>query len=470
MPSADSGPTVCDLIVRNARVLTLDDRRTVYPTGAVAIAGRDIVAVGPEADVLRAFTAARVLDARGANVHPGFVEAHYHATLHLTRGSVSDAPDAPAPPSGIGAYSAWFNALDDADEHANALLAATEMVRNGITCFMEPGTVFETDVVAAACEAVGIRATLGDPFLWNRGEGQAMAREIDRAAPTTERSLALLGTELRRNADPDGLVRGHVGIYGMGTFDDELVLAAKRVADKHDVALTLHQNFAPDDAEHDDHRFGRHGIVHLAELGVLGPNVTLAHMNVLRDDEVDVLVESGAGIVWHPGNYLFYGIAGSVPCRVPELIERGVPVSFMTDAAKVWSFGEMGWAGYLAARLSGDFLPAERILEMQTRGGANAAGMSDRIGSLEPGKRADIVIRTDAVPEAHPGMDPVRELVLVSRSKSVDTVIIDGEVVVKGGRLVRLDEDVVYDAAGTSARRVMERIGLPAAGTWPEVA
>lgn len=470
---ADDPRSRCDLLVTNAYVVTMDDRRTMYPAGAVAVAGRDILAVGPERDVLAAWRADRVLDAHGALVHPGFVEAHYHTSLHLTRGTVSDAPHAVSPSGGsggkVGLYSAWFNHLEEEDEFAGALHASVEMVRNGITCFLEPGTAFATDAVAGAAEAVGIRALLTDPFLWDHADGLAMATEIERAPATTERALGVLGTELRRNGDPDALVRGHVGLYGMNTFTDELARAAKTCADENGTSLTLHQNFDTADVEYDDGRFGKHAVAHLGEIGVLGENVSLAHMNVLRDDEVDALAESGAAIVWHPGNYLFYGIAGRTSCRVPELVELGVPVGLMTDAAKVWSFGEMGWVGYLAARMEGGFLSAERIFELQTRGGAATVGLADRIGSLEPGRRADLVIRSDDLAEAQPGYDRVREVALISRSKSVDTVIVDGEIVVRNGRVTRLDEGVAYELARASARRLAEKVGLGPAWTWPEV-
>ena len=474
MPTApDGAPRRCDLLVTNARVLTLDHRRSVYPQGAIAVSGRNIVAVGPERDVLATHRGERTLDARGAVVHPGLVESHYHTSLHLTRGTISDAPHAVSPSGGeggkIGLYSAWFNALDDDDEHAAALLACVEMIRNGITCFMEPGTVFATDAVADAARAVGIRASLCDPFLWDHPEGLTMATEIDRAPATTARALDLLGGELSRNTDPDALVRGHVGLYGMGTGTDELAVEAKRRADEAGAAFTLHQNFDTEDTAYDDGRFGRDAVEHLGEIGVLGPNTTLAHMNLLRDGEVNALERSGAGIVWHPGNFLFYGIADRMPCRAPELVQRGVPVAFMTDAAKVWSFGEMAWLGYLAARMGGAFLSSEQLLEMQTRGGARAVGLADSIGSLEPGKRADFVIRTDGLPEAQPAMDLVREMVLVSRSKSVDTVVVDGEIVVRGGRLTRLDEDVAYERARASARRLAAALDLPSAASWPEV-
>jgi cytosine/adenosine deaminase-related metal-dependent hydrolase len=473
MTASDGRPAACDLLIRNACVLTLDAERTVYPNGAVAISGRDIVAVGPEAEVTAAHGAARTLDAHGALVHPGFVESHYHTGLHFTRAAISDAPHAVSPSGGqdgqIGLYSAWFNQLGEDGEYASALLACVEMVRNGITCFLEPGTALDTDAVAAAATAVGIRASLCDPFIWDYSKDLAMADEIERAPATLERSLEALGGELRRNTDPDALVRGHVGLYGMSTFTDELAVAAKRCADEAGVVLTLHQNFDRADTEADDERFGRPAVEHLREIGILGPNTTLAHMNVLRDGEIEALADTGSAVVWHPGNFLFYGIAGGVPCRMPELADRGVPIGFMTDAAKAWSFGEMAWVGYLAARMGGDYLSSERLLEMQTLGGARAVGLQDRIGSLEPGKRADIVIRTDGLPEAHPGMDPIRAALLVSRSKSVRTVVIDGEIVVREGRLTRLDDDVAYDLAGRTTERLSEALSLEPPTTWPEV-
>jgi cytosine/adenosine deaminase-related metal-dependent hydrolase len=468
-----AGSDRCDLLVRKAYVLTVDAERRVFPNGAVAISGRDILAVGPEAEVTAAYRADRVIDARGALVHPGFVESHYHTGLHFTRAAISDAPHAVSPSGGsdgqIGLYSAWFNVLGEEGEYASALLSCVEMVRNGITCFLEPGTVLDTDAVAAAATAVGIRASLCDPVIWDYSADLTMAEEIERAPASLERCLEVLGGELRRNADPDALVRGHVGLYGMSTFTDELALAAKRCADENGVVLTLHQNFEPADTEADDKRFGRPAVEHLNELGILGPMTSLAHMNVLRDGEIDALADTGSAVVWHPGNFLFYGIANDVRCRMPELAARGIPIGFMTDAAKAWSFGEMGWVGYLTARMGNDYLPSEQILEMQTIGGARAVGLQDRIGSLEPGKRADLVIRGDGLPEAYPGMDPIRAALLVSRSKSVHTVIIDGEIVVRDGRLTRLDEDVAYELAARETARLADALDLQAPAPWPEV-
>jgi 5-methylthioadenosine/S-adenosylhomocysteine deaminase len=119
--------------------------------------------------------------------------------------------------------------------------------------------------------------------------------------------------------------------------------------------------------------------------------------------------------------------------------------------------------------MDGAYLSSEQLLEMQTVGGARAVGLGERIGSLEPGKRADLVIRTEELPEAQPGIDRVRAALLISRSKSVDTVVIDGEIVVRGGRLTRLDEGVAYELARRTTERLSQELDLDPSPTWPEV-
>jgi cytosine/adenosine deaminase-related metal-dependent hydrolase len=462
--AARPAPIPCDILISNGYVVSMDERRRVFPRGAVAVADGRIVEVGPDRDVAPRFSATRVIDAAGAPVHPGFIDAHAHVSLHTTRGAFPDnAPEAEY----MAFYTRWMNALEADDEYASTLLASLEMLRNGVTCFLEPGTVFEPDAAASAALKIGIRASLADPYLWDR---QAVGgHELDRARIDGALARRLLGGQLTRNSDPDSLVRGHVGLYGMGTASDELEIAAKACADEHGVILTQHQSFHPDDVKDDDDRYGRHALLHLADLGVLGANSTFAHMNFVRDDEVDRVVGSDLSIVWNPGNYLNYGIGSEVSLRMAELHRRGVTVGVGTDVAKVWGFGEQGFLGYLATREKGDFLSAEEILEIATRNGARAAGLEDRIGSLEPGKRADIVVLRSDIPELNPSLDPIRTLVLVGRSKAVDTVMVDGRVVVDRGRATLVDEEDVYAVAGQSARRMAERVGLHPGSVWPTI-
>lgn len=465
-------PQTCDLMVTHGYVLSMDAQRTVYPDGAVAITGTRIVGIGPMREMVQRFRPRRTIDAGGAVVHPGFIDGHYHSTLHLTRGAITDNPHPAADPDeelGPGAYVVWFNALEDEDEYASALMASVELVRNGFTAFMEPGTAFETDAVAAAVEDVGIRAVLADTYIWDLPGSEPEGTEIERARPNRKRAEQLLGRELARNKNPDGLVRGHVAVYGIGTVSDELALAAKRMADEAGVTFAQHQNFMAGDVDHDTQRFGKHPLVHYAEIGLLGPNSAFTHMNVIHDDEVKPVVDSGMSIIWHPGNYLFYGVSQQMKTRMPALWKAGTNMTFGTDVAKVWAFGELGWLAYLVSREIDQYLPSESILEMFTIGGAKALGLQNEIGSLEVGKRADIVIRSNDLPDQQPNTDVVRQIALVSRTKSVDTVICNGEIVVRKGRLTRLDEGAVYARAQASARRMVERTQLPVGTFWPKV-
>jgi len=465
-------PVPCDLLVRHGVVLSLDAGRRVFPDGAVAIDGGRIAAVGPGRELEARFAAGRVIDARGGVVHPGFIDGHTHATLHLSRGCITDDPN-PAPEDGKpgpGAYTRWINALDDEDEYASALMAALEMALNGFTGFVEAATAFEPDAVAAAAEAVGIRCSLADPFLWDLVGGEPSAAEIARAPADAVRAERLLGGQLRRNADPEAQVRGHVALYGMGSATEGLLKAAKACADAGGAVFHQHQSFMADDAGYDRKRFGRAPLVHLAELGLLGPNAVFTHMNLLDDDEVAAVQGSDMAIVWHPGNTMFYGIGRQAPNRMFELAHGGLSLAFGADVAKAWVYGELGYIAYLLARHEGTFLPAERVLEIFTLGGARAFGLPGELGALAPGMRADLVIHDPERADAQPSTDPVRQVALVGRTRTVDTVIVGGEIVVRGGRSTRLDEGAVGERARASARRVAERAQLSLAGRWPRVA
>lgn len=452
----------CDLLVRNAYVITLDDQRRMYPSGAVAIRGRRVVAVGPDAEVGAGYAAARTIDAGGGAVHPGLVDAHAHMTLHTTRGAF---PDSPSEAQAQDYFTTWMQAVDDDDEYASTLLAGLEMLRNGVTCFLEPGTAYEPDAVAAAAQRIGIRGSVADAYLWDRVSSGY--HKLDRAPADHARAMKLLGGQLARNSDPDALVRGHVGLYGAATASDELERAAKAAADERGAILTQHQSFYADDVADDDARFGGHPLAHFAEIGVLGPNCTFSHMNAIRDDETRHVVDSGMAIVWMPGNYMFYGVAEFFRQRAAEMYHLGVPVAFGSDVAKAWGFGEQGYLGFLLARAHGQFLAAEEIMEMASRSGARSVGLQDRLGSLAPGMLADIVIRATGTAESHPPANPVRDVALIGRTKAVDTVIVDGRVVLRHGHATLVEDEEVFSIADASARRLASRVALPPATIWP---
>src|ERR1700751_3644226 len=154
-PSADAAkPAECDLLIHNAYVVTVDAPGTKYPAGAIASAGRDIGAVGPESDIAPRFRPRRVIDAGGALVHPGFIDMHYHATFHMVGKMIAEADTSKEDPGPWVArqYTSLINAMAEEEEYANALLACLDMARNGVTAFMDPGTALTPDTIARAAE------------------------------------------------------------------------------------------------------------------------------------------------------------------------------------------------------------------------------------------------------------------------------------------------------------------------------
>lgn len=464
-------PENCDLLIVNGHVLTMDSKRTVFADGAVAIKGSRIVAVGPAAAIEKAWKSTRRINADGNVVHPGYIDGHYHTNLHLSRGSITDDPNPPKEEGGAGpgVFTRWINALTDEDEYASALMAAVEMVKNGFTGFVDAATSFSPDAVAAAVEAVGIRASVSDCMLWDIVGGEPMAAEMARAPCDAKRARRELGMQLKRNRNTDALVRGHVGLYGLGSASVELMCEAKQLADDNRTVFHQHQNFMPADAAFDRERFGKPALVYFAEHELIGRNSVFTHMNVLTDSEVDAVVDSGMALVWHPGNFMYYGIAQEARNCFPEMHRRGTDIAFGTDVAKAWAFGELGFIAYLVSREWGDYLPSESLLEIFTLGGARALGMEDEVGSLEAGKRADIVIRSADLPDAQPNVAPVKQLMLVSRTKGVDTVLCNGEVLVRHGHLTRLDASEVYALARASSKLMAERAGVRVKSKWPAV-
>ena len=463
MTTHDAGET-CDILVTNGYVITMDAARTVHPVGAVAVTGTRIVAVGPETAIAARFRPRRAIDAGGGVIHPGMIDAHLHATNHLTRTGFPDDPKINA----FEKFAGWIDNLADEDEFANSLVACTEMVRNGFTCLMEPGTVHEPDTLATAAEAVGARVSLSDPYVWDTTEGgNPMAPHIKRAPANPKRARDLLGRELRRNRVEDGLVHAHVCIYGSGSASQELELEAKRVADANGVIFNQHQSFSPTQVAIDDRRFGGGPVlVRFAELGLLGPNSTFTHMNVIRDEEVEPIVASGMSITWQPGNYQYYGFAQTQKSRMAELLDRGVNVTLGVDVAKIWTFGDMPRIAYLVARQGGGYISCERLMEMSTIGAARALGLEREIGSLEPGKRADIVVRSPDPIETLPGFNPVVQLLMLSQSRAVDTVLCNGQIILREGRLTRLDESWVHRTARACIARMAGRLDLKVATRW----
>lgn len=468
-----------DLLIRHAHVITMDDAGTQITDGAVAITGRRITAVGPDVAVGR-MPAARVIDARGAPLHPGLVETHLHASYHTYRGVV---------PDGIREVDVFatievgfYGQVTEEDEELSGLLASMEMVRNGTTCFMEAGTFLFPDAAARAATTVGIRALLGDvvinddpgSFAMGKDEQRPASGFIGRAPRDLDEALAALGGQLARNDDPDALVRGHIAVLGLGTASEALLLEAKRRANEGGVVLNMHHAYSIADTEADRRRYGKDPVLRFAEIGVLDRQTTLGHANHLTDAEAEVLVETGASLSWAPAASMMWGHGGTHHSRHAELWRRGVNIGLGSDSANWSNSFDLFRQANLAVLMARDghedreYLYAEDGLRMATRGGARAVGLDAQIGSIEEGRLADLVLHTLDRPELRPTSDMVRNLVFSSGSRTIRSVIIDGRVVLDDGRFPHLDEPALLERIDAASHHLWERMGyLPFAERRP---
>jgi 5-methylthioadenosine/S-adenosylhomocysteine deaminase len=453
----------CDVVIRHGYVITMNPERLVYADGAVAISGREIVMVGPDREVAAGYHGRQTIDAQGGPVHPGFVDAHWHNCNETTRGVF---PDVATTKEYYRYYAAWYDLMSPEDEYASAQISGLELLRSGVTCFMEPGTAFDTAAVADAAARVGIRASLCEPFLWDISD-DPMLGSMRRSPGTMARCEELLGRELWRN-DSDGLVRGHVGVFGSGTASDALLRAACDLAQQKRAIFTQHQSSTLHGIAGQEARMGEPPLLHFARLDLLQPHCSFTHMTRIRDEEARCVRDSGMSVIWSPAISMNWGWVKGFTRSHPSLFRAGVNVGLGSDVPK-FGVDTAGMVAYLLSREQGDPAPllAEEVFEMATLGSAQAMGLGTRIGSLEPGKLADVVVRTTDLPEFQPGHYPVQNLLLASRGKSVDTVLVDGQVVVRSGHSTRVDELAAYRAARESAGQLAGQIGIARADRWP---
>ncbi len=314
---------------------------------------------------------------------------------------------------------------------------------------------------------------------WNRSTPRAASCTLASSTPTTTsciqpaaasssaRTLGQLDAELYRNRNPKALVRGFVFVYGVGTATPELLQAAHACARAAGVPLHLHAGYSPGEGEIYREVTGFSQLVHLQQLGVLDKHTVIVHANLLDEDEEAAIRATGCQIVWCPVSFFSLGIARSAPFRMAERHRAGVRVSLGVDGAFDCTPAELMRSAHFAARVCDDPISEDALLEMQTVHAAAAAGLDAELGSLEPGKRADVVVRSPRAAGAYPANNPAHLLALTLGNGSVDTVLVNGDVVFSRGRPTRVDELEISRAVTESVIARARRLNLDPGPAWP---
>jgi cytosine/adenosine deaminase-related metal-dependent hydrolase len=421
----------------------------------------------------------RTIDAHGKLVLPGFVNAHTHAHNNLAKGALDGRP-----------LEIWVQYLGarvanrtPRDIYVGTALGAIEMARTGTTCACDmaqvtPWPTDETlDAVARAYADVGLRASIAAQvfdlsFPESLADVESLLPDDLRAAvrPSAPYPRAEVLDTLRRAAArwhgaQGGRIRFGVGPNLVTLCSDAFLEACGALARERDLTLQTHLSETKAEALTARRRYGRRAAEHLRARGLLGPRTVLAHAVWLDEAELDLVAEGGATVAHNPVSNLKLG-AGIAP--VLAMRARAIPVALGTDGSASNDNQNLFFPLRLAATLHRvvdpdyDRWPSARdALRMAIRDGARAAGFAGEIGAVAPGHRADLVVLDLRSSYHHPRNDLVAQLVYCETGSSVDTVLVDGRVIVEGGRVVTVDEAALLAEADEVARRVAREMAAP---------
>ena len=438
------------VLIKGGTVVTVNANDDVF-VGDVLLAGGRIQAIGPTGTVTPV-PGTRVVDATGDIVCPGFVQGHIHLCQVLFRSIAEDLPLLPWLEQRIWPLEKAHNA---ASLRASARLGIAELLLGGSTCLLDMGTVHHTEALFEAAHELGIRYVGGKAMMDKPnpvGLDESTASSLEESDALADRFHGSAGGRLRYAYAPR---------FILSCSDELLRETAKRAAQRGCLVHT-HASENPGEVAAVRAATGLDNITALAALGIKGKGVVLAHCVHVSDDERASLQQEQTRVVHCPSANL--KLASGV-ALIPELLADGIVVGLGADGApcnnRLSAFTEMREAALLQKpRLGADAMPAADALRLATMGSATALGLDDEIGSLEIGKRADVVVVGRGRPHLRPRADAVTTLVFAAEAADVTHVFVSGRQLVRDRRLVQVDLSAILDDAEAQLPPLLERAGL----------
>jgi 5-methylthioadenosine/S-adenosylhomocysteine deaminase len=432
-----------DLLINGGTIITMDGDRLILEDGAVAVKGDVISAIGFRTDLEKKYVADQTIDARGKLVLPGFINGHTHVPMTLFRGLRDDVT-----------LDEWLHKYIFPAEAKNVTeefvrwgtrLAAAEQIRGGITTFAD--MYYFEDAVAEETKAAGMRGVLGETF-------------IDFPAPDNKNESEMLAytEKFLKRWQNDPLIHAAPAPHSIYTCSQKTLQDAAALARKYNAPILIH--VAEMKKELDDSRAqnGTTPVQYLNKIGILGPDVVAAHCIFVDETDRKVLAEKQVGCVHNPASNMMLA-SGVAP--VPELRAAGVAVGLGTDGPAGSNndldlMEEMDLAAKLQkiAKMNPLALGAKAVVEMATIDGAKALHMEKEIGSLEAGKKADVIVISLNEPNAVPMYDVYAQLAYALKGNDVETVVIGGHVVMREHQLLTIKEDEVFAKARDYQKKI----------------
>jgi 5-methylthioadenosine/S-adenosylhomocysteine deaminase len=440
--STQTGQRQVSLVVTGGTVITMDGGRRVIADGAVAVDGADIVGVDTADAIARQFRGSETVDAAGQVVLPGLVNTHTHAPMVLYRGLADDL----ALMEWLTKYIFPAEARTVSPEfvRAGTRLAALEMIQSGTTTYAD--MYYFEEEIARETKAAGLRGVLGQTII------QFPVADAKTPAEALARAEAFITTF---KGDP--LITPAVAPHAMYTLDGQTLTVARALGRRHGVPTLIHLAETADEMRTAQERFKATPVGYLESLGFLGTGVLAAHAVWVSGPEIALLRARGVGVSHNPESNMKLA-SGTAP--VTGYLQAGVAIGLGTDGAAsnndLDMFEAMRVASLLQKVRTGDprALGAVAALEMATLGGARALGLGSQIGSLEPGKRADLIVVSMSAARQTPMYDPVSHLVYTTRGDDVRTTIVHGRVLMRDRKVLTLDEGAVLAEARAWAAKV----------------
>ena len=436
------------ILIKGGTIVTMDEKNSIV-RGDVLIRDGRIAEIGRVDSV-----AAAIIDAAGCAVLPGFVQTHIHLCQTLFRGSADDL-----------ALIDWLKqrvwpmeaAHTRESIRASARLGVAELIKGGTTCALTMETVRHTEEVLRVVDETGFRATVGKCMM-DKGD-EVPAGLLEKTNESIRESVALIE---HWHGNSGGRVRCCFAPRFAISCTKELLNEVAKLSRQHQVMIHTHASENRKECELVEGETGRRNVAYLDSLGISGAHVMLAHCVHLDTEEMETLARTRTNVAHCPSSNLKLG---SGLARVAEMLARRIPVSLGADGAacnnRLDMFTEMRTAALLQKLAHGpEALPAGRVLRMATIDGARSLGLEKEIGSIEAGKRADLIVVSLEQLHSTPPIDIISALVYSAVASDVRATVIDGQVLMRDGELLTMNEASVIEEASREAKSLTERAGI----------
>ena len=440
---------IVDMIVSGGIVVTMDSGRAIVQDGSVAVQGDVILAVGPRAEIESKYAGAQVIDARGRLVLPGFINGHTHVPMTLFRGLHDDVTLTDWLYKYI--FPAEAKNVNEQFVRWGTRLAVAEQIRSGVTTFAD--MYYFEDAVAEETKAAGMRGVLGETF-------------IDFPAPDNKSNAEMMAytEKFLKKWQGDGLIHAAAAPHSIYTCSKKTIQDADALAKKYHAPLLMHVSEMKKEWEDSEKANGMSPVQYLEKIGVLGPELVAAHCIFVDEADRKLLAERQVGCVHNPSSNMM--IASGVS-PVPEMRASGIAVGLGTDGPAGSNndldlMEEIDLAAKLAkiSKMNPLALNAKAVVEMATIDGARALHMEKEIGSLEAGKKADVILISLDEPNAVPMYDVYAQIAYSLKGSDVETVVIGGRVVMRSHKLLTVDEVAVLEKAREYGKSVKASLGM----------